>query len=295
MGLYEEIQNIATEKYIEINVAVECLAMHEGSIYKAIMVMLHYRFDEELCCYKKNDFYEFIDIDNDKIEEYSSWGVLQDIKQDIESKGLIHSKECKLSEEIKEKTKKYHWSLEDFYNLKSIESIADKLNTIIKFKKYKEQQVVMPFISKAPPPLKPVKGMGSSYSSSKIKASSDEMVLDVTSQEIEQLKIENEKLKIQLDKLNKKIEELKIQEIEIINKENAMIEEEITLQDSDLVFISILMKLLKNATTIGANKSQNKILQKIEDDYIGIKGLSKSRTDKVMSKANGLYKNLINK
>lgn len=110
---------------------------------------------------------------------------------------------------------------------------------------------------------------------------------------IEQLQKENENLKVQVDELNKEIEELKMQKIEIINKENAMIEEKITLQDSDLVFIAVLMKTLQNAISVKANKSQAKILQKIEDDNLNIKGLSKSRTEKVMSKANGIYKLLI--
>ncbi|WP_171262956.1 hypothetical protein [Acinetobacter sp. ANC 4169] len=55
------------------------------------------------------------------------------------------------------------------------------------------------------------------------------------------------------------------------------------------------MKELQNEISVRANKSQAKILQKIEDENNDIKGLSKSRTEKIVAKANNYYKVLKDK
>lgn len=110
MGLFEEIQNQSIN-YISIGFAIEGLASHEGSIYKAVMVMLHYKFDELLSCYKKDEFHSFIDIDNDQLEEYSAFQILNAVKEYAKSLGGIDSNECYLSEEFKKKIKDYYWAL----------------------------------------------------------------------------------------------------------------------------------------------------------------------------------------
>ena len=135
VSLFEEIQNKSKNKYIEIGCAIESLAFYEGGIYKAVMVMLHYKFDELLSCFKQGKFYEFIDIDNDQPEEYSSFQILRDVKQDIESRGGIQSEEYSLPEELKEKIKNYYWNKKDYSNLEPIKKIhnisdtkTDKMN-----------------------------------------------------------------------------------------------------------------------------------------------------------------------
>ena len=94
------------------------------------------------------------------------------------------------------------------------------------------------------------------------------------------LLIENEILKKQLES----VKNLELQ--------NAISEDIKTINNSDLLLISVLMLELQNAISIRANKSQARILQKIEDANKGIKGLSKSRTDKIIADANKLYKSL---
>lgn len=110
-------------------------------------------------------------------------------------------------------------------------------------------------------------------------------------QQCDQLQKENNQLKDQLAQAQQQIKELE----EMQSAKNAIINDEITLKDSDLLFIAVLMENLRNAITVKANKSQARILQKIENENNGITGLSKSRTDKLMGEANKIYKSLKNK
>lgn len=106
----------------------------------------------------------------------------------------------------------------------------------------------------------------------------------------------------QRDKLLKENEVLKecISNYETENKQFQETQNEIpntksNLLNSDLLLISALLNMLQREIKIKANKSQAKILQKIENEHIGIKGLSKSRTEKITADANRIYKPLINK
>lgn len=107
--------------------------------------------------------------------------------------------------------------------------------------------------------------------------------------------------KQEVENLNKEIERLKAKNLELENerlqfyqKENAINEVEINLTNSDLLLISVLLRMLQNEIKVRGNKSQAKVLQRIEDEHRSIKGLSKSRTEKVLASANSLYKSLIN-
>ena len=116
MGLFEEIdQN--QNKFINISTAVELLALHEGSVYKAVMVLLHYKIDENICCYRQSEYLDFIDIDNDKKEIYSTYEILKDIKSESDLNGGITSQEKSLSHQLKEKIKNYYWELSAINNL----------------------------------------------------------------------------------------------------------------------------------------------------------------------------------
>lgn len=94
------------------------------------------------------------------------------------------------------------------------------------------------------------------------------------------LLIENKKLKEQLES------------VKTLEPKNATNQNIKNINNSDLLLISVLLKELRNAILIRANKSQAKILQKIEDENNDIKGLSKSRTEKIIADANKLYKSL---
>ena len=108
--------------------------------------------------------------------------------------------------------------------------------------------------------------------------------------------------KQEVEKLNKEIKHLKVKNLELENErlqfikpENAMVLNEMNLPNSDLLLISVLLKMLQNEIKAKSHQSQAKILQKIEDSHSHIKGLSKSRTEKIMGRANRLYNSLINK
>lgn len=104
----------------------------------------------------------------------------------------------------------------------------------------------------------------------------------------------------QLDKLLKENEILKelitnfeTEKIQFQETQNAISKTESLLLNSDLLLMSALLNMLQNEIKVKANKSQAKILQKIENEHTGIKGLSKSRTEKIIADANRIYKPLI--
>ena len=104
----------------------------------------------------------------------------------------------------------------------------------------------------------------------------------------------------QRDKLLKENEILKElltnfenEKIQFQETKNATLNAESCLLNSDLILLSALLNMLQNEIKVKANKSQAKILQKIEDEHKGIKGLSKSRTEKIIAEANRIYKPLI--
>lgn len=98
----------------------------------------------------------------------------------------------------------------------------------------------------------------------------------------DELLIENKKLKEQLLLLTS------------LEPGNAINEDTKNINNSDLLLICVLLQELQNAISIKANKSQTRILQKIEDQNTDIKGLSKSRTEKIIAAAKKLYKSLKN-
>ena len=109
---------------------------------------------------------------------------------------------------------------------------------------------------------------------------------------IEKTKVE--KLNEEIGHLKAHIAELESKKMQFLQKENATDDDEINLTNSDLLLVSALLAILQSEIKVKANKSQAKVLQRIEDEHKGIKGLSKSRTEKIMGAANKLYKPLIN-
>lgn len=109
---------------------------------------------------------------------------------------------------------------------------------------------------------------------------------------IEKTKVE--KLNEEIGHLKAHIAELESKKMQFLQKENATNDDEINLTNSDLLLVSALLAILQSEIKVKANKSQAKVLQRIEDEHKGVKGLSKSRTEKIMGAANKLYKPLIN-
>lgn len=122
MGLFEEIRK-KSDEYISIDFAVECLALREGSLYKAVMVLLHYKVDEVTPCYMQDEYFNFTDIDNDNDEpsEYSAFEILTDIKKEAESNGGIESKVINISDSLKSKISKYYWERDLLLSVMPIE------------------------------------------------------------------------------------------------------------------------------------------------------------------------------
>ncbi|MCE1272770.1 MAG: hypothetical protein LWW88_14700 [Acinetobacter sp.] len=109
---------------------------------------------------------------------------------------------------------------------------------------------------------------------------------------IENLNAEIARLKQEMVSKDQTIAELQQKNGSLV-AENAINDIEISLKNSELLFIAVLLKKLQSAITTKRHKSQNAILQSIETEYGVGSGLSKSTTDKIMKKANGIYKSLI--
>ena len=113
-----------------------------------------------------------------------------------------------------------------------------------------------------------------------------------TDPNIESLNAEIARLKQEMVSKDQTIAELQQKNGSLV-AENAINDIEISLKNSELLFIAVLLKKLQSAITTKRHKSQNAILQSIETEYGVGSGLSKSTTDKIMKKANGIYKSLI--
>ena len=185
MGLFEEIRK-KSDKYISIDFAVECLALREGSLYKAVMVLLHYKVDEAIPCYMQDEYFSFTDIDNDNTSEYSAFEILKDIKKEAESNGGIESKIIDISDSLKSKISKYYWERDLFLSLEPIE------------KSFEFDVVVL-------------------IKDDDLQGAELEKNTDASNIELQQLKLENEKLKAELAEKNQKIKEL-----ESLNPKNDM-------------------------------------------------------------------------
>lgn len=93
-----------------------------------------------------------------------------------------------------------------------------------------------------------------------------------------------------IEELQEQIAELEAKQMQFFNNQNAIIDDKINLRNNDLLFIAALVKMLSSEKRV---YTQSKILEMIEDNHKGIKGLSKSRTEKLLAAANKIYKPLI--
>lgn len=381
VGLFEEIRK-KSDEYISIDFAVECLALREGSLYKAVMVLLHYKVDEATPCYMQDEYFNFTDIDNDNDEpsEYSAFEILTDIKKEAESNGGIESKVINISDSLKSKISKYYWEKDLLLSVMPIEKsfefkVVDLANS---------REITPPYINKTVSSLvnhdykfylfkKPLltfheaacimtgydpqyveqcqndtnfKQNFSNYLgaydyintcidaqmlsydsySNRLCASefkqflanaghfvdgfndgldeskSNIMDSDLNTQKIisnleldlaiEKTKVE--KLNEEIGHLKAHIAELESKKMQYPQKENAINDDKINIANSDLLLIAALMTTLRSEIKVKGKSSQGKILERIEDEHGSIKGLSKSRTEKVLASANSLYKSLIN-
>ena len=193
MGLFEEIRK-KSDKYISIDFAVECLALSEGSLYKAVMVLLHYKVDEAIPCYMQDEYFSFTDIDNDKTSEYSAFEILKDIKKEAESNGGVESKIIDISDSLKSKISKYYWERDLYLSFAPIEkSFEFKVVHLTKDDEF-------------------IAGFNDDLHGAELEKNTD-----ASNIELQQLKLENEKLKAELAEKDQKIKEL-----ESLNPKNDM-------------------------------------------------------------------------
>ena len=195
VGLFEEIRK-KSDKYISIDFAVECLALREGSLYKAVMVLLHYKVDEAIPCYMQDEYFSFTDIDNDKTSEYSAFEILKDIKKEAESNGGIESKIIDISDSLKSKISKYYWERDLFLSFEPIE------------KSFEFEVVVLTKDDEF------IDGFNDDLQGTEIEKNTD-----ASNIELQQLKLENENLKAELAEKDQENEELK-QQLKNMEDEN---------------------------------------------------------------------------
>lgn len=116
--LFEQVQQ-NTKKYISIVEFVEELAFIEGTLLKAVFSLLHFRIDESVVCFKKNEYLEFINLNHEDETEgeeaIGAYDVLLDIKKEAEDQ---LSSDKKVSNELKEKYKDFFWQKQALSKLK---------------------------------------------------------------------------------------------------------------------------------------------------------------------------------
>lgn len=110
----------------------------------------------------------------------------------------------------------------------------------------------------------------------------------------DELLVKVDELESEISQLKGKIADLEMEKMKYDQEINEINESEIKLINSDLLLVSVLLKMLQNEIKLKGNKSQAKILQRIEDENKIIKGLSKSRTEKIMANANSAFKSMKN-
>lgn len=381
MGLFEEIRK-KSDEYMSIDFAVECIALREGSLYKAVMVLLHYKADEAMPCYMQDEYFNFTDIDNDNDEpsEYSAFEILTEIKKEAESSGGIESKVITISTPLKSKICKYYWErdlllsvipIEKSFEFKVVNFINEQKTTPLSiqeselpsinhdykfflFKKplltfheaacimtghdpqYVEQcqndtnfkqnfsnylaayDYINTCIDAQMLGYNPMDNRIHVKDFKQFLANDDTFIngfndgLDESKSNIMDSDLNTQKIisnleldlaieKTKVEKLNEEIghlkahiAELESKKMQYPQKENAINDDKINIANSDLLLIAVLMTTLRSEIKVKGKNSQAKVLQRIEDEHGSIKGLSKSRTEKVLASANSLYKSLIN-
>ena len=260
MSLLSKEKALIKNDYFQVWEIVELLSKGGFNLWEEVGEFLgHHNFDTELTLYCRDDFHRMHEVRND-------YAPVRNLISGLTIAWLAGEESI---QKIKIDIIGYYWAKHEIYNFKPIMDlgIIEGFNEQIAEPLYKEPtQAYAEF--------------------EKINAS---LELDLA---IEKNKVE--KLNEEIGHLKAHIAELESKKMQFLQKENAIKDEEINLTNSDLLLISVLLRMLQNEIRVKGNKSQSKILQRIEDAHIDIKGLSKSRTEKVLANANSLYKALIN-
>ena len=266
MGLAQTIFNSIKEKYFSVWDIISLIEQKPNNdLFDIGLFLGHINIEEHISIYIRDKFYNLHEVDLNY--NGNPLGEIIDCLMDImpfdsdeeQQKGRM---------KVRSKADMLFFSKQDIYNFKPIMDlgIIEGFNEQIAEPLYKEPtQAYAEF--------------------EKINAS---LELDLA---IEKNKVE--KLNEEISHLKAHIAELESKKMQYPQKENAINDIEITLKNSELLFIAVLLKKLQSAITTKRHKSQNAILQSIETEYGVGSGLSKSTTDKIMKKANGIYKSLI--
>ncbi|AWL29225.1 hypothetical protein DJ533_11935 [Acinetobacter defluvii] len=303
MNLFEDIE-IENTKFINIVEALE-LASRKISygVSDIARRLLLDEFNKTACMFKLND-YGKIELYCSEQEFNGNYGVTTEfLKLAISTDGTFEYVETDVYDNEYEYTKdhwlEYYWLKSDFFNFSSIKKIDISEEDYKNFLEADSQECLYDFMAQLN------KQEDDKKFKEKAKNVSINFFQEVTEfesiQELGENTVKNSNNQSDLVKeLNEEIEKLKTEllkkeeEMQCQQDKNAMEPQEINYKNSDLLLIAALLSALQNEIKVKANRSQSKILQKIEDEHIGIKGFSKSRTEKIIAEANKAYKLLKN-
>ena len=267
MGLAQAIFNSIKQNYFSVWDIISLIEQKSNNnLFDIGLFLGHISIEEHITIYQRDKFYNLHEVDLNY--NRNPLGEIIDCLMDImpfdsdeeQQKGRM---------KVRSKADMLFFSKQDIYNFKPIMDlgIIEGFNEQIAEPLYKEPtQAYAEF--------------------EKINAS---LELDLA---IEKNKVE--KLNEEISHLKAHIAELESKKMQYPQKENAINEDKINIANSDLLLIAALMTTLRSEIKVKGKNSQAKVLQRIEDEHGSIKGLSKSRTEKVLASANSLYKALIN-
>ena len=260
MSLLGREKALIKNDYFQVWEIVEMLSKEGYHSWEEVGQFLgHYDFDTELTLYKQDAYCRINEVHNNYLP----------IRKLIDGLGMVWLEGEESIQKIKIDIIGYYWAKHEIFNFKPIMD----LGIIEGF----NEQITEPLYKKP---------TQANTEFEKINAS---LELDLA---IEKTKVE--KLNEEISHLKAHIAELESKKMQYPQKENAINDEKINIANSDLLLISALMTTLRSEIKVKGKSSQAKILERIEDEHRSIKGLSKSRTEKVLASANSLYKALIN-
>jgi hypothetical protein len=267
MGQLSDLVRSEERKFLSIHASILIIKhLFNESAKTTIIFLGQSKIFDTLNIYEKDHYYRFTPIDGSHIlSELSDYA----LTGKTDTTGFFSS----------DVHKKY-WEKSAFLKFKPIKEIGITNEIIEQFLNYRYYEAghegFTPFKDRAIPI---VIGCGNP-------------TIQQTDPNIESLNAEIARLKQEMVSKDQTIAELQQKNGSLV-AENAINDIEISLKNSELLFIAVLLKKLQSAITTKRHKSQNAILQSIETEYGVGSGLSKSTTDKIMKKANGIYKSLI--
>ncbi|NWK80824.1 hypothetical protein [Acinetobacter sp. SwsAc4] len=267
--------------YISCVELMSHISESQGKSFSEVIKLFSFNDVAEIPIYKKRDDWKIIKVNSENNNLFQLLNNFVDIDyKNIDQCKITFEKNHKNNLDIIHKTDFFYWKIEDILNFEFIQPF--------RVKKYIEWQVF--HASNIWINLRTQQEIDQDHQLESLKQQQN--LSNCGTPTIEDLNAEIARLKQEMVSKDQTIAELQ-QKNGSLGAENAINDIEISLKNSELLFIAVLLKKLQSAITTKRHKSQNAILQSIETEYGVGSGLSKSTTDKIMKKANGIYKSLI--